>query len=76
MNLQEIQLALGNGHLDRVKMRLGEPRDGGGCPRGSQDHGARAQLLNEMAHGGTLVVVKPDGSTRELYLTGGRQGAA
>lgn len=73
MNLQEIQLALGNGHLDRVKMRLGEPRDAVAVRAALK---ITERVLNEMAHGGTLVVVKPDGSTRELYLTGGRQGAA
>ena len=47
MNLQEIQAVLGNGYLDRVKMRLGEPRDAVAVRAALK---ITERVLNVMAH--------------------------
>ncbi len=70
MNMQEIQKALGNGHLDRVKARLGESRDALAVRSALK---ITDRLLREMSQGGKIVVVKSDGSTRELYLKHGAE---
>lgn len=70
MNLQEIEMALGNGHLDRVKTGLGERKDAFAVRTALK---ITDRLLREMNQGGKIVVVKPDGSTRELYLKRGAE---
>lgn len=66
MTNQDIRAALGNGHLDRVKMRLREPRDAVAVRSALK---ITERLLREINSGSSIVVVKRDGSTRELRLS-------
>ena len=52
-NIQEIQKAIGNGHLDRVKTQLGEPRDAFALRSALK---ITDRLLREINEGGTIVV--------------------